>query len=31
MQDVCESCHQVFWYPGAKQPGAARNQQPAKK
>jgi len=22
MQDVCESCHQVFWYPGAKQPGA---------
>ena len=20
MQDVCESCHQVFWYPGAKQP-----------
>jgi hypothetical protein len=30
MQDVCESCHQVFWYPGAKQPGAARNQ-PAKK
>jgi hypothetical protein len=25
MQDVCESCHQVFWYPGAKQ------QQPAKK
>jgi cytochrome c5 len=31
MQDVCESCHQVFWYPGAKQPGAARNQQPSKK
>jgi hypothetical protein len=31
MQDVCESCHQVFWYPGAKQPGAVRNQQPAKK
>jgi len=24
MQDVCESCHQVFWYPGAKQPGAAK-------
>jgi hypothetical protein len=23
MQDICESCHQVFWYPGAKQPGAA--------
>jgi cytochrome c5 len=23
MQDVCESCHQVFWYPGAKQQGAA--------
>jgi hypothetical protein len=23
MQDVCESCHQTFWYPGAKQPGAA--------
>jgi len=31
MQDVCESCHQVFWYPGAKQPGAARYGQPAKK
>jgi cytochrome c5 len=31
MQDVCESCHQVFWYPGAKQPGAARKEQPAKK
>jgi cytochrome c553 len=32
MQDVCENCHQVFWYPGAKQPGAARrSQQPAKK
>ena len=31
MQDVCESCHQVFWYPGAKQPGAVRNQPPAKK
>jgi hypothetical protein len=31
MQDVCESCHQVFWYPGAKQPGSIRNQQPAKK
>jgi hypothetical protein len=31
MQDVCESCHQVFWYPGAKQPGAVRNQQPTKK
>jgi cytochrome c553 len=30
MQDVCENCHQVFWYPGAKQPGAAGNQ-PAKK
>jgi hypothetical protein len=30
MQDVCESCHQVFWYPGAKQPGAVRSQQPAK-
>jgi hypothetical protein len=26
----CESCHQVFWYPGAKQPGAARIQQPAR-
>jgi hypothetical protein len=31
MQDVCESCHQVFWYPGAKQPGAVRIEQPAKK
>jgi len=31
MQDVCESCHQVFWYPGAKQPSAARYGQPAKK
>ena len=31
MQDACEGCHQVFWYPGAKQPGAARSQQPAKK
>jgi hypothetical protein len=29
MQDVCESCHQVFWYPGAKQPSAVR--PPAKK
>jgi hypothetical protein len=31
MQDVCESCHQVFWYPGAKQPGTGRIEQPAKK
>jgi hypothetical protein len=31
MQDVCESCHQTFWYPGAKQPGAVRIQDPAKK
>jgi hypothetical protein len=31
MQDVCESCHQVFWYPGAKQPGAVRIEQPTKK
>jgi hypothetical protein len=31
MQDVCESCHQAFWYPGAKQPGAVRIQPPAKK
>ena len=31
MQDVCESCHQVFWYPGAIQPDAARYGQPAKK
>jgi len=31
MQDVCESCHQTFWYPGAKQPGAVRIQQPVKK
>jgi hypothetical protein len=30
MQDVCESCHQVFWYPGAKQPGTGRIE-PAKK
>jgi hypothetical protein len=30
MQDVCENCHQVFWYPGAKQPGTVQ-QQPAKK
>ena len=22
MQDVCESCHQTFWYPNAPQPGA---------
>src|SRR5215831_9568911 len=31
MQDVCENCHQVFWYPGAKQPGTGRIVQPAKK
>jgi cytochrome c5 len=31
MQDVCESCHQMFWYPGAKQPVVGRIQQPAKK
>jgi cytochrome c5 len=31
MQDVCESCHQTFWYPGAKQPGAVRIQYPDKK
>ena len=31
MQDACEGCHQVFWYPGAKQPVSGRIQQPAKK
>lgn len=31
MQDVCESCHQTFWYPGAKQPNAVRIQERAKK
>jgi hypothetical protein len=30
MQDVCESCHQIFWYPGAKQPGSGRIQEPKK-
>jgi hypothetical protein len=24
MEDVCESCHQVFWYPQAKR-AATRN------
>jgi hypothetical protein len=28
MQDACEGCHQVFWYPGAKQPKPV--QQPRK-
>src|SRR5262245_4586686 len=31
MQDVCENCHQVFWYPGAKQPRVRIEQQPSKK
>jgi len=24
LQDVCENCHQTFWYPNAAQPGASR-------
>jgi len=24
LQDVCEDCHQTFWYPNAAQPGANR-------
>jgi len=24
LQDVCENCHQTFWYPNAAQPGANR-------
>jgi cytochrome c5 len=24
MQDVCENCHQTFWYPNAAQPGSNR-------
>lgn len=31
MQDVCEGCHQAFWYPGAKQPYSIRDQQPSRK
>src|SRR5215467_2077148 len=31
MQDACEGCHQVFWYPGAKQPNPIREQQPKRK
>jgi len=31
MQDACEGCHQVFWYPGAKQPNPVREQQPTRK
>jgi hypothetical protein len=30
MQDACENCHQVFWYPGAKQSNPVRDQQPRK-
>lgn len=30
MQDACENCHQVFWYPGAKQSNPTRDQQPRK-
>jgi cytochrome c556 len=26
MEDVCESCHQTFWYPQEKRP-AARNSK----
>jgi hypothetical protein len=31
MQDVCEGCHQAFWYPGAKPPYPIRDQQPNRK
>jgi hypothetical protein len=31
IQDACEGCHQVFWYPGAKQPNPVREQQPTRK
>jgi hypothetical protein len=31
IQDACEGCHQVFWYPGAKQPNPIREQQPTRK
>jgi hypothetical protein len=31
MQDVCEACHQAFWYPGAKAPYPVREQQPSRK
>ena len=24
LQDVCENCHQTFWYPNAPQPGSTR-------
>ncbi len=24
LQDVCEDCHQTFWYPNAAQPGTSR-------
>src|SRR5215831_17181432 len=30
MEDACESCHQVFWYPGAKQSNPVRDQRPRK-
>ena len=29
IQDACEGCHQVFWYPGAKQPSPV--QHPTRK
>lgn len=31
IQEVCEGCHQAFWYPGAKQPYPIRDQQPNRK
>jgi hypothetical protein len=31
MQDVCEGCHQAFWYPGAKPPYPIQDQQPKRK
>ena len=31
IQDACEGCHHVFWYPGAKQPNPTREQQPTRK
>jgi hypothetical protein len=30
MEDACESCHQTFWYPGAKQSNPVRDQRPRK-